>query len=116
MESSRVLFTVILGLVVGGLTVLLAVAYASTEKERAQQEMQRRAEAAAAKVDIRLGMPGFFPPAHAAAAPIAFAFDDGVVRQLENHLRSEQAAVAQFVHQPSIDNLYRQPIRALQLH
>ncbi len=116
MESSVVLFMVIVGLVVGGLTVLLAAAYASAEKDRARQEQERRIGAAAAKMDISLMVPGFFPPARRAGTPIAFVFDDGVVRQLESHLRNEQAAVAQFVHHPSIDNLYRQQSRTLQPH
>ncbi len=115
MEPSVVLFMVIVGLMVAGLTALLAAGYASTEQERARKEQERRIQAAA-KVDISLAVPGFFPSEGAAATPIAFVFDDGVVRQLESHLRSEQAAVAQFVHQPSIDNLYRQPTRAFPPH
>jgi hypothetical protein len=34
-------------------------------------------------------------------------FDDALVRQLEQHVRMEQTAVARFVHHPSVDNLYR---------
>ncbi len=116
MESSVALFMVIVVLTVAGLTALLATGYVNTEKDRARQEQERRIRAAAAKVDISLAVPGFFPPADAPATPIAFVFDDGVVRQLESHLRSEQAAVAQFLHHPSIDNLYRQPSRTLQPH
>lgn len=112
--EATVLLVLILGLIFGGMTLMLGAGYVSAEKERAWQEQARRA--AAAKADAILAVPGFLSPSRAAATPIAFVFDDGLVTRLENHLRVEQALVAQFVHHPSIDNLYRQPAPPLHLH
>jgi hypothetical protein len=112
--EATVLLVLVLGLVFGGMTLMLGAGYVSTEKERARQEQARRA--GAAKADAILAVPGFFQPARPQATPIAFVFDDGLVDRLEARLRTEQALVAQFVHHPSIDNLYPQLASPRYLH
>jgi hypothetical protein len=112
--EATILLVLVLGLVFGGMTLMLGAGYASTEKERAQQAQARLA--AAVKADAILAVPGLFQPARPEATPIAFVFDDGLVSQLEHHLRTEQALVAQFVHHPSIDNLYQQSPSPRHLH
>jgi hypothetical protein len=102
---------VIVGLVVG-MTLMLAAGYLDIGKERAQRTQAQ--QATAAKPDV-VSLPGVFPPSQPVGSPIPFVFDDGLVTRLENHLRVEQELVAQFVHHPSIDNLYRQPA-ARRLH
>jgi hypothetical protein len=97
---------VFLGLAVG-MVLMLGAGYANTEKERAQREQAGRA--AAAKADAFVAVPGFFQPPQPASANIPFVFDDGLVTRIEKHLRVEQALVAPFVRQPSIDNLYGRP-------
>ncbi len=105
----------VLALIVGGMTVMLAAAYVSTEKERERLAHAPRLDNPSKATPIFAMPPGFFQPT-ASAAPIAFVFDDGIVHQLEAHVRTEQALAEQFVHQPSIHNLYGQPGARLRLH
>lgn len=109
------ILVLVLALIVGGMTVMLTAAYVSTEEERERLAHAPRADAASKATRLVSIPPGFFEPSRA-STPIAFVFDDGLVHRLEAHLRTEQALVEQFVHQPSIDNLYRQPGAPLQLH
>ncbi len=102
-----IVLVLVMALLLGGMTVMLAASYVSTENQRERQAQACRAEAAAKAQRIIAIPPGFFQPQRA-PAPVAFVFDDGLVHQLETHLRNEQAMVEQFVQQPSIDNLYRQ--------
>lgn len=111
--EAMVWLVVILGLVVG-MTLMLAAGYMNTGKERAQRAQAQ--QATSAKADAIVFLPGFFPSPQPVATPIPFVFDDGLVTRLENHVRVEQALVAQFVHHPSIDNLYRQPASPRPLH
>jgi hypothetical protein len=106
MEDSITL-VLVLGLIVGGLTLILAAAYSSAEKTRARTQQARQAAPARQAADAIASLPGLFSPMRP-ATPIAFVFDDGVVHLLENHLKAEQDVVAQFLRQPSIDTLYRQ--------
>jgi hypothetical protein len=111
-EGTLVL-VLVLGMIVVGMTLMLGAGYLSVEKSRAEQQSRRRE--AAATMERVLALPAFFESSRP-ATPIAFVFDDGVVHQVEHHVRLEQALVAQFVHQPSVDNLYREPGTRLQLH
>ena len=104
----------VLAFVVCGMTVMLAAGYANTEKER-ERQAQRQYAAAALKAERLISIPrGFFQPSRP-PAPVAFVFDDGLVHELETHVRNEQALIEDFVHQPSVDNLYRQRGVGLQL-
>jgi hypothetical protein len=106
---------VMVGLVVflglaAGMLFMLGAGYANAEKERGQRAEAQRV--AAARADAIVAVPGFFQTPQPVFTRIPFVFDDGLVTRLENHVRVEQALVAPFVHQPSIDNLYRQPAAA----
>ena len=99
----------------GGMVLMLAMGYQDTEQKRAVQAKARQAEAiqqAAAMV----ALPGFFAPPQAAQPPTMIAFNDALVNRLEHHIRLEQAIVAQFVHHPSLDNLYRHSTTPVHVH
>ena len=104
MESALVV--VVVAVLFGGMVLMLAMGYQSSEAERAQQARARQADAAARASAITVA-PGFFAPADGAVMPAQSVFNEAMVNQLEHHVRLEQAVVAQFVHQPSVDNLYR---------
>jgi hypothetical protein len=104
MEASIVL-VLVLGVLVGGMTLMLAVGYVSTENERARREAAPRAKAPS-KVVLPEALPSFFD-ATRPAVPIAFVFDNGLVHRVEDHVRGERAIAAQFIHHPSVETLYR---------
>jgi hypothetical protein len=103
MESALVV--VVVAVLFGGMVLMLAMGYQSSEAERARQARARQAAAAGAPSIAAL--PGFFASADRSLAPSQPVFSEAMVNQLEHHVRLEQAVVAQFVHQPSVDNLYR---------
>jgi hypothetical protein len=104
MESALVV--VVVAVLFGGMVLMLAMGYQSSEAERARQARARQAAAAARASAIAVA-PSYFAPADGAVAPSQPVFSEAMVNRLEHHVRLEQAVVAQFVHQPSIDNLYR---------
>jgi hypothetical protein len=62
-------------------------------------------------------LPAFFAKPIASQVPsAALGFDDGLFAFLQHHVKTEQAMVAEFVHLPSIDNLYRQARAPLTMH
>jgi hypothetical protein len=114
MEDTTAL-VLVLGALLVGLTLVLTMGYLNTEKERAEQARTREADAARRAATL-VAEPGFFAPSPGAPSPVTLGFDDALVGRLEDHVRLEQAIVAQFVHHPSIDNLYRRPDSALRVH
>jgi hypothetical protein len=46
----------------------------------------------------------------------AVAFDEALLTRLAEHVRAEHAVVAQFVHFPSVESLYRQSDSSLHVH
>jgi hypothetical protein len=110
MESALVV--VVVAVLFGGMVLMLAMGYQSSEAERARQARARQVDAAARASAIAVA-PGFFAPADGAVAPSQSVFSEAMVSQLEHHVRLEQAVVAQFVHQPSVDNLYRRAATSL---
>ena len=105
MESALVV--VVVAVLFGGMVLMLAMGYQNSEAERARQAKARQADAAASASAI-VSVPGFFAPRRRGGhAILARVFNEAMVNQLEHHVRLEQAVVAQFVHQPSVDNLYR---------
>ncbi len=114
MEATTAL-VLVLGSLFVGITLLLALGYVDTEKERARQAAAREAGTAMPAAAMA-AEPRFFASAQAVSAPPAVVFDDALVGKLEDHLRVEQALLAQFVHNPSIDNLYRQTGAAVHVH
>ena len=92
----------------GAMVLILAMGYLDTEQKREMQAKARQAEAVQ-QAAAMVALPGFFAPAQATQPPTMIVFDDAMVDRLEHHVRLEQALVAQFVHHPSLDNLYRHP-------
>ncbi len=92
----------------GAMVLILAMGYLDTEQKREMQAKARQAEAVQ-QAAAMVALPGFFAPTHATRPPPTIVFDDALVDRLEHHVRLEQALVAQFVHHPSLDNLYRHP-------
>ncbi len=99
----------------GGMVLILAMGYLDTEQKRAMQAKARQAEAVQ-QAAAMVALPGFFAPTQATQPPPTFVFDDALVNRLEHHVRLEQALVAQFVHHPSLDNLYRHPTPSVHVH
>jgi len=119
MEATVVLVLFLL-VICGGMTLMLAAGYSSVEKERARRTTTDQPSVKpAARVPMLAEMPGFVPASIAPVAPLpamSFVFDDAMVSRLERHVRIEQALVAQFVHHPSVDNLYRPTGAAIHAH
>jgi hypothetical protein len=99
----------------GGMVLILAMGYLDTEQKRAMQAKARQAEAVQ-QAAAMVALPGFFAPAQSIHLPTTIVFDDALVNRLERHVRLEQALVAQFVHHPSLDNLYRHPTPSVHVH
>lgn len=119
MEAIVVLVLFLL-VVCGGMTLMLAAGYQSVEQDRAHlTAAEQPAATPAAGVPVLAEMPSFLQAPIAPVAPlpaVSFVFDDAMVSRLERHVRIEQALVAQFVHHPSVDNLYRPTGAALHVH
>jgi hypothetical protein len=112
--AATLVLTLVLTFLVGGLMLALVMGYRSIEESRAQP-VARPAPAPSA-VDVVL-IPSFFTAVERVSpAGPALAFDEALLARLEQHVRAEQAMVAQFVHYPSIDSLYRQSGSSLHVH
>lgn len=113
MEATLVL-VLVLTFVVGGMVLALAMGYRSIEESRAQASA-RPAKAAHAVEGVMV--PSFFAKVENRPLPgPAIAFDDALLIRLERHVKAEHDMVAQFVHFPSIDSLYRQSGSSLHVH
>jgi hypothetical protein len=104
MEAALVVLVV--AVLFGGMVLMLAMGYQGSEAERSRQARAREADAAA-RAAAMVAVPGFFARSGRTITPSNRVFDEAMVNRLEHHVRLEQAVVAQFVHQPSVDNLYR---------
>jgi hypothetical protein len=104
-----VIFMAFFALVVGGGTMLLYNGFLSTEETRSLEEAERPARTIL-DVQAVAEMPRFFAKVDQEPAPSTRPiFDDALLARLERHLISEQLLAADFVDNPTIDNLYRQP-------
>jgi len=113
MDAALIVLAV--GILFGGMVLMLVMGYQSTERERALQAGARETAAAAPPASV-VTVPGFFANPAAASQPFNILFDDALVNRIEHHVRLEQAVVAQFVHHPSIDNLYRESGASVHIH
>lgn len=118
--AATVVLVIFLVFLFGGVTLALGYGYLTTERER-ERERERLAAADEQRATVRIPKPvmaysGFLPAVPVVSQPVAFIVDEAFVSQLEHHVRTEQALVAPFVHQPSIDNLYRQSGAPLHMH
>ena len=116
--DAMVLLSYVLWSVVGVLLLGFGLKFLDLREQIAAQEETRRlphglpsAEAAAAHI------PAFFGRPHASLiSSAALAFDDRLFASIQDHILAEQAAVKEFVHLPSIDNLYCQASPMLTMH
>ncbi|MCX6539388.1 MAG: hypothetical protein NT151_10730 [Acidobacteria bacterium] len=114
--STTIVLVLAMGFLFGGMVLMLAMGYQDTEQKRALQAKARQAEAVQQAAAMMVALPGFFAPPHAIQPPTMVVFDDALVNRLEHHVRLEQTLVAQFVHHPSLDNLYRHPTTPVHMH
>ena len=103
--TSIFVLAVLAAFVFGGMMLALVMGYINTEQERAEQS----AHDAAAAVEKLASLPQFFrdPNVRQPTTEDNHLADD-LVGQFEDYLQAEQMAVARFVNEPSIDNLYHQ--------
>lgn len=103
--TSILVLSLLLAFVFGGMMLALVMGYMNTEQERAKQN----ARAAAAAAERVASLPQFFrdPNARQPTTTEDDHLANDLVGQFEHYLQAEQAAVARFVNEPSIDNLYR---------
>lgn len=114
MEGTLVLILV-LTFLFGGMVLALAMGYRSIEASRAEQQPTR--PSAEPRVADVVMIPSFFAKVENRSFPgPASAFDEALLARLEQHVRAEHATVAQFVHYPSVDSLYRQSGSPLHVH
>jgi hypothetical protein len=112
--SSTLILVLAVSFLFVGIVVMLSMGYVETERKRAVEAQQIEVAASRQPAAI-VAMPGFFATPQAAPSTL-MVFDDALVTRLENHVRLEQALVAQFVHHPSVDNLYRHPSPTVHVH
>jgi hypothetical protein len=111
--EGTVALVLVITLVVGGMMLALVMGYRDIEASRAE----RGARASKApRVNVAI-VPGFFAAAqkHVVTGP-AIAFDEALLARLEQHVKAEHDTVAQFVHYPSLDSLYRKSESSLHVH
>jgi hypothetical protein len=113
--SSTLILILAASFLFGGMVLMLSMGYVESERKRALEAQQIEVAASRQPAAI-VAMPGFFATPQAAAPSTLVVFDDALVTRLENHVRLEQALVAQFVHHPSVDNLYRHPSPTVHVH
>ena len=113
--STTIIIVLAAGFLFGGMVLMLALAYLDTEQKRALQASERQPDTLPQAAAI-VALPGFFSSPQVARAPTTIVFDDALVDRLELHVRLEQTQVAQFVHHPSLDNLYRRPPATVHVH
>lgn len=113
MEATLVL-VLVLAFLVGGMLLALVMGYQSIEESRARQDVSPAQTLQAADAMM---IPSFFAKVENRNFPgPVTAFDDALLARLEQHVRAEHAMVAQFVHFPSIDSLYRPSGSSLHVH
>jgi hypothetical protein len=113
--EGTVILVVFLAVICGGMTLMLAAGYQSVEKDRERRVSPERTESVVNAKSLS-AVPSFFVTPDASIPSMSFALHDTLVRQLEQHVRIEQAVVAQFVHHPSVDSLYRATGPSLHVH
>ena len=106
--ASMFVFGAFLTLLFGGMMLALVMGYMETEKKREQEKRARVTEAVPVGQAVA-AVPRFFADLEQTPPPtLPDTADDAFVSQLELYLMAEQAVVARFVKEPSIDNLYRE--------
>jgi hypothetical protein len=112
--TSIFVLSLLLGFLFGGMMLALVMGYVSTEQERAEDEQTNLSTALVARMTAT---EHFFANANnTRGLRRDDAGDDAMVNRLEDYLREEQAVVARFVNEPSVDNLYRQTPASALIH
>jgi len=110
---------VILLLLFSGLFLGLVLVTLAGDLTRAVMEDRPVAQPAQRKPAMKVveEIPSFFAVQGSATARVAGPWsNEELIRRLEGHLRSEQALVASFLLEPSVDSLYRRSPASLQVH
>ena len=111
-------FGFVLTVVIGITFLVFLLEFLDPERQPASQKAEQRIpEAVRPAVSSPVMVPAFFSTPLASQVPSAtLGFDEGLFAFLQHHVKSEQAMVAEFVHLPSIDSLYRQARTPLTMH
>ncbi len=110
MEATVVL-VLLFTLVVGGMMLALVMGYRDIEQARAT----RVAKTVKITPALAAMIPGFF--ARPLKRPIAARpIDAALLSRLEQHVKAEHERASEFVHYPSIENLYRKSESSLHVH
>jgi hypothetical protein len=112
--EAMVAFGLVLGFLVGGMMLALAMGYRSTEEARAREKKLQLHHGQVARA--AQAIPSFFAASDRGELPGLLGFDEVLLGRLESHVREEQALVSEFVHYPSIHSLYRQAPQSLRMH
>lgn len=112
--EGTVALVLVLSLVVGGMMLALVMGYRDIEASRAERTVRASKAPRVGRVAI---VPSFFAAAkkHVVTGP-AIAFDEALLARLEQHVKAEHDTVAEFVHYPSLDSLYRKSESSLHVH
>ncbi len=113
--EGMVALVLVLTLLFGGMMLALVMGYRDIEERRGLDA----ARAAGASRPANAAMvPGFFTGAKSGAYAVgpAISFDEMLLTRLEQHVQAEHERVAEFVHFPSMDRLYRASDSQLHVH
>ncbi len=103
---STLIFWLFLAFLFGTTMAILMLGYSSVEKHREQEARQHAVDEARA-LSMATAVPRFFlKDGESRDYPNAPIVNDAMLADLENYVRAEQAAVARFVNEPSIEHLY----------
>lgn len=105
--GGTIVLALFLSFVFGAGMLALVMGYISTEEKRAQERQKHESEALRAVRHVAL-TPRFFADVNTSQMAHA-AIEARMLADVERFVQAEQAAVRQFVNEPSIDSLYRQP-------
>lgn len=107
--DGMIILGLFMALLFGGGTLALVMGYVSTEERRAEEERERGAQDQIAAQAIAMIPRMFRHPDAIPTHPAHVATGARLLSELESYVIAEQALVAQFVAEPSVDSLYRQP-------
>ena len=113
--EGMVALVLLLTLLFGGMMLALVMGYRETEERRGLAAARALQAQRAAKA---VTVPSFFATANSAAHAIgpSVTFEELLLSRLEQHVQAEHARVAEFVHFPSMDRLYRESESMLHVH
>lgn len=107
--AASIAFWLFMAFLFGASVLALVMGYIGTEERRAQEKREQAVQDQLAAQAMAM-IPRFFarPDAtHPATAGVTL--DDRLLADLESFVQAEQTLVTQFVSEPSVENLYRQP-------